>query len=111
MKTKGYVYLLVQIDCEGNELHKIGISKNHPDARVKQLQTGNPNEIRLLTFYESVEYKKVEQWIHSRYSLNKTLADNEWFILANEQVMNFLEDCKKADETIGFLRENNHFFK
>jgi hypothetical protein len=111
MKNKGYIYLLVQIDQEGNELHKIGISKNHPEARVKQLQTGNPNQIRLLSFYESVNYKKVEQFIHSRYSLNKTLANNEWFILANEQVMSFIEDCKKADETIRFLKENNSFFK
>jgi hypothetical protein len=111
MKNKGYVYLLVQIDQEGNELHKIGISKNHPDARVKQLKTGNPNEIRLLQFYESVNYKKVEQWIHSKYSLNKTLAENEWFILTDEQVMNFMDDCKKVDETIHFLKENNHFFK
>jgi hypothetical protein len=111
MKNKGYIYLLVQIDQEGNELHKIGISKNHPEARVKQLQTGNPNQIRLLSFYESVNYKKVEQFIHSRYSLNKTLANNEWFILANEQVMSFIEDCKEADETIRFLKENNSFFK
>lgn len=107
---KGYVYLILQVDSEGNELHKIGISKNHPDARVKQLQTGNPNQIRLLNFYESKNYKKVEQWIHSKYSQNKTLADNEWFLLTNEQVISFTDDCKKADETICFLQENNHFF-
>lgn len=111
MKTKGYVYLLLQVDKQGNELFKIGISKNDPNLRLKQLQTGNPNKIDVLRCYESINYKKVEQWLHAAYSRQKTLAANEWFSLTNEQVLNFLADCKKADENISFLLEHNHFFK
>jgi hypothetical protein len=111
MKNKGYVYLLVSIDMDGNELYKIGITKKEISKRISQLQTGNPNEIRLLCFYESVNYKKVEQFIHSRYSLNKTLAKNEWFHLSDSQILNFIKDCQEIEKTILFLIDNNPFFK
>jgi len=107
----GYVYLILQIDENGEESHKIGISKNDPELRLKNLQTGNPNKIDILRIYESKNYKKLEQWLHSRYNLKKTLAKNEWFKLTNEDVLSFMETCKSADETIQFLIENNTFFK
>lgn len=104
----GFVYLLLEVDKDGNERHKIGITKNDPELRVKQLQTGNPAKISVLTFYESINYLKVERWMHKRYS-DKTEADNEWRNLTNEQVTSFLLECKKADETISFLKENNPY--
>lgn len=107
----GYVYLLLEVDKAGGERHKIGISKNHPNFRVKQLQTGNSNTISLITFYESDNYKKVERWVHTKHSNNKTEANNEWFNLTNEDVLSFIDTCKKANETISFLKDNNHFFK
>ena len=107
----GYVYLILEVNQHGEEYHKIGISKNTPEKRVRQLSTGNPNEIRVLSTYESVNYKKVEKWLHSRFSTKKTLANNEWFNLTNEQVLSFLDTCKKADETISLLLKENPFFK
>lgn len=111
MKNKGYVYLLLEVNQHGEEAHKIGISKNHPEQRVKQLKTGNPNRIDLLNYYESFNYKKVEQWLHARFSQNQTLAENEWFQLSDEQVLSFIDLCKKADETISLLLKENPFFK
>ena len=35
----GYVYLLLCVESNGVEHHKIGITKNPPIKRVKQLQT------------------------------------------------------------------------
>ena len=107
----GYVYLVLEVNQNGEEYHKIGISKNTPEKRVKQLSTGNPNEIRVLSVYESINYKKVEKWLHSRYYSKKTLANNEWFNLTDEQVLSFLDTCKKADETINLLLKENPFFK
>jgi hypothetical protein len=104
---KGYVYLLLMVDEYGNELHKIGISKNHPELRVKQLQTGNPNVISLLKYYESINYKKVEKLLHARFK--RTLAENEWFNLTNEQVLKFLDICKEVDETVNLLKDNPFF--
>lgn len=107
----GYVYLILEIDKDGNERHKIGITKNNPEKRVKQLQTGNSNVIRLLQIYESSNYKKVEQWLHNRFSNHKTEANNEWFFLSDEQIFGFQDTCKKLDETIQLLLKENHFFK
>lgn len=107
----GYVYLLLQTDIDGNESHKIGITKNDPNLRVKQLQTGNPNKISLLKQYESKNYLKVEQWLHRKHSGSKTEAKNEWRLLADEFVFSFIDDCKEADETIKFLLENNSLYE
>jgi len=107
----GYVYLLLETDKDGNERHKIGITKNWPEKRVKQLQTGNSNVIRLLQTYESPNYKKVEQWLHSRFSGLKTETNNEWFKLNDDQVLGFQDICKKLDETIQLLLKENPFFK
>ena len=106
----GYVYLILEGNVHGEELHKIGITKNDPQLRVKQLQTGNPNQVSLLKHYESENYKKVERWMHRKYGQSKTLAKNEWFQLTDEQVFSFIEDCKEADKNISFLKEHNPFF-
>ena len=34
----GYVYLFLEIDSAGQETYKIGITKNDPNKRIKQLQ-------------------------------------------------------------------------
>ena len=107
----GYIYLLVEIDAAGGETYKIGITKNDPELRVKQLQTGNPNEIRVVHHYQSENYRIIERLLHKKYHGNRTLVQNEWFIIQPENVFSFMEDCKKNDETINFLKENNHFFK
>lgn len=107
----GYVYLLMQVDPIGEETFKVGISKNEPTLRLKQLQTGNPNEINVLKVYESENYKNIEKLLHREYQHNKTLADNEWFSLSNEDVMDFIPECEKANGMIKFLKENNHFYK
>ena len=44
----GYVYLLLQIDTDGLESHKIGITKNDPELRVKQLQTFSQIDIFII---------------------------------------------------------------
>ena len=106
----GYVYLLLQLDFEGNESYKIGVTKRDVNIRVSELQTGNPNKISLHRKYESPNYLKVEKWLHKKYQ-TKTEAKNEWRTLTNEQVFSFHDDCKAADDNIQFLLENNSFYK
>lgn len=105
----GYVYLFLETDSAGLETYKIGITKNDPKKRIKQLQTGNPRKIDLLKSYSSENYLKVERWLHRKYFV-KTEAKNEWRSLSNEEVFSFIEDCKEADKNISFLLENNPFY-
>lgn len=106
----GYVYLLLQIDSDGLESHKIGITKRDINIRVSELQTGNPNKISLLRSYQSKNYLKVERWLHRKYGSQKTESKNEWRILTDEQVFAFIDECKVADDNIQFLLENNSLF-
>ena len=107
----GYVYLLLEVDKDGNERHKIGVTKRDINKRICELQTGNSNVISLMKSYETNNYIKLEKWLHGNFHLQKTEADNEWFTLTDDQVINFIEECKKADEIISFMKENNPFYK
>jgi len=105
----GHVYLFLEVNINGDEAYKIGITKNDPNKRIKQLQTGNSSKLTLINFYTSENYLKVERWLHRKYQI-KTEAENEWRTLTDEQVFSFLDDCKKADETISFLLKENPFY-
>lgn len=105
----GYVYLLLQTETDGTEQHKIGITKNHPKFRVKQLQTGNPNKIILIHSYQTDNYLKVERWMHRKHFSTKTEAKNEWRLLNDEEVFSFISDCEEADDNIKFLQKHNPF--
>lgn len=106
----GYVYLILEVNDVGMEKYKIGITKNDPMKRNKALQTGNPNKISVLKAYESNNYKTVEKWLHGRFKSKKTLAKNEWFNLDDNDVLNFLDECKKGDEIITFMKKENPLF-
>ena len=106
----GIVYLLCELGSNP-ESYKIGITKDNPEKRVKQLQTGNPNKIEVLKCYESKNYKTIEKWLHKKYSLNKTDSNNEWFQLTDKDIVTFNETCKNIESTILFLLKENHFFK
>jgi hypothetical protein len=106
----GYVYLLLEVDKYGYERHKIGFSKNDPNKRLKSLSTGNSNQISLLKFYQSPNYKKIEKWLHKKFNHKRTEANNEWFQLDNDDVINFTDYCKEIDNIVSFMLKNNPFY-
>jgi len=102
----GTVYLLAEFT--NNSRFKIGITKNDVNKRIRELSTGNSNEIILINKYESENYRKIEGMLHRKFFMNR--AKGEWFDLTHEQVISFTDEAKKADELISFLKENNHFY-
>jgi len=59
---RGYVYLL----CDG-ERFKIGMTRQENIMnRIKELQTGNPNEIWLHSYFETEYPNKIEKMMHAR---------------------------------------------
>ena len=106
----GFVYLLMSTDSDGEkELFKIGITKSSVEKRLKSLTTGNPNKITIIHTYYSKKYKEIEKWLHSKFSLNKTNSENEWFCLKNDDVLNFINICKNIEETINILNTKNTY--
>jgi len=99
-----HIYL---IQSQEDGYYKIGVSK-HPNKRVKQLQTGNSSELKLIESYESEYAIKIERSLHHKYSYLK--KEGEWFDLSLNEEIAFLTDCKQIEENINILKKNGNVF-
>ena len=97
---KGFVYLL----CDG-ERFKIGMTNRKDiNKRIKELQTGNSNEIWLHSYYETNYPTKIEKMMHVKHTSSN--IKNEWFDLTVDQVINFKNECKKCEDILNSLKDN-----
>ena len=101
----GFVYLIESIDAG---TCKIGITKNDPNKRLKQLSTGNDSPLILVSTFKTDNYRKLESWLHRKYS-DKRL-NGEWFMLSEEDINSFTATCHSINETITILLKENDFF-
>ena len=99
-----YIYLIQSLE---DGYYKIGVSK-HPKKRVKQLQTGNSSELKLVESYQSEHAHKVERALQRRYSYLK--KEGEWFDIAISEEVRFLTDCKQIEDSINILKEKGNVF-
>lgn len=86
--TFGFVYVLVE---DGDSpYYKIGMTVGHPDDRYRNLQTGNPRELKEWAVFPfpKAEVARVEAMMHSR--LAEYRVNGEWFKLADEQRVDML---------------------
>lgn len=104
-----YVYLMVEGDQNGMEKYKIRITKNDPSKRLKKLRTGNSNQLDILKVYKSCNYKKIERFLHRKFSNQRTLSNNEFFYLSDQQVFDFINSCVEAEKMIEALKDNPFF--
>ena len=95
---KKYVYLISDSNTYN---YKIGIS-NNPERRIKTLQTGNDNKLKIVHKILCEYYTHVEKALHHRYNLNK--INGEWFELSNNDVIAFPEYCQKIDNNIKIVK-------
>lgn len=98
-----YVYLIHANDGK----YKIGSAKV-PENRIKQLQTGNTEKLTIVGKYLTKNYSQVEKAMHRSY--NHALLQGEWFNLSIEDEVEFTNKCKKIDENINYLKNNNNEF-
>jgi hypothetical protein len=97
---EGFVYLL----CDGDKF-KIGMTK-HKDInkRIKELQTGNPFEIWLHSYYKTNNPYKIEKMMHARHAPSN--IKNEWFDLSVNDVYNFVNECIECEQILESLKDN-----
>lgn len=99
-----YIYLIQSLE---NSYYKIGIS-NNPNIRIMALQTGNSSILKLITVFKSEYANLVEKTMHNKYShLRK---EGEWFDLTINEEISFIEDCKKIESGITYLKKNGNEF-
>ena len=72
------------INESNSDYFKVGYSKNAPDARVKELQTGNPRTLRLVRYVMIDDAYRVEQLLHN--VLGKWHVRNEWFCITQSEL-------------------------
>lgn len=98
------VYLIQSLE-EG--YYKIGVSKN-PKKRIKQLQTGNSSELKLIHSYPSEYAHKIEKAIHNL--LKHCKKEGEWFDMSLPDALSFDVKCKQIEENIVILKKNGNVF-
>jgi predicted GIY-YIG superfamily endonuclease len=99
-----YVYLIQSLE---DSTYKIGVSK-HPNKRIKELQTGNSSELKLVESFQSEHAHQVERALQRRYvHLNK---EGEWFDMSISNEVSFLRECQKIEENIVLLKKSGNVF-
>jgi T5orf172 domain len=85
--AKSYVYIITN-----GEDYKVGVSK-HPDKRLKQLQTGSSEKLKIVSLFEVPEdvVYKMEKEAHKAVRAWYTKS-GEWFKAASEFHVNLLVD-------------------
>lgn len=100
----GYVYLI----CDAaTEQYKIGVTRGSIEKRIKKLQTGNGNELHIVSYFPSKRPFKMEKMLHTRFANRRVL--NEWFELSPEEVFSFQDICTEVEGTIKALAGNPFF--
>ena len=97
-----YVYLLG--DAGQDNVFKIGMTRGPVEKRIKQLQTGNGEQIYLVAFYETDFPFFIERLLHTK--LFQKQKRGEWFYLDIEDMINFKKYCKEFENTAISLQDN-----
>lgn len=93
-----YVYLI-----KGEQdNYKIGISLD-PKKRLKQLQTGNSEKLKLVESILCDNFQQVEIGMHNGFSFFNKIG--EWFILTEEDVKDFSVKCKQIDDNLNTIKK------
>lgn len=97
-----FVYLLG--DSGQDNIYKIGVTRGKIEKRIKQLQTGNGNEIFLVNSYETKYPFFLERLLHLQFYPKQKM--NEWFELSDNDVLNFKKSCMLIEESAKALEYN-----
>lgn len=87
---------------------KIGRTAKNPEMRLKQLQTGASEKLSLVCFFKTRNAMLMERMLHNRHGARR--KNGEWFTLTDNDIMCFVKQCEKFEETITAL-ENNVYIK
>ena len=70
------IYYMVKVYLlECDHRYKIGYTRNSIDKRIKQMKTGNHQDLKVIASFESKWGTKIEAHLHNRFK-NKKLDSN-----------------------------------
>ena len=103
------VYL---INIQDTNIYKIGFTKQSPEKRVKDLQTGNPYKMVLVDSYKSQIAPSIESVIHTYFKHKKNNPEEglsllgEWFLLENKDIESFQSTCQTNEGNLKTKKKN-----
>lgn len=103
----GYVYLLCN---PSNDTFKIGVTKNEIEKRIKQLETGNAENIFMASYHYTEYPYRLEKMLHTRFAPYN--VNREWFKFDESITPSkaFNEYCSEFERTLlPTLLENDCF--
>ena len=102
--SMGYVYLICY---SPKDLFKIGVTRGSVEKRLKELQTGNGNELHIVHIQKTNYPFKMEAMLHRKFYPKQKL--NEWFELEVKDVVDFQKHCDRCQQIIDALKDNPFF--
>lgn len=86
------VYLIKQ---KASDFYKVGFTSKPVPKRLAELQTGNPHELILVSWWNVTDARRVEKHIHE--FLSAYHVRGEWFACADEEIrhLQMLLDTKR----------------
>jgi hypothetical protein len=102
-----YKVYLISCGNEDNKKYKIGYTRKPVTERVKQLKTGNHEELIVEQVFDSKWGTKIEAVLHRNYRYQK--ISGEWFELSEDQVGKFLVECQNLEKFFDDLFKNSTF--
>lgn len=92
---RGWIYLITD-----GTYTKIGLSKNHPEKRIKQLQTGSAVPLELVYIFEVDDMHQVEGILHKQYASRHVHL--EWFDLTRGDIREIMDMYEGTPYAGGF---------
>jgi hypothetical protein len=84
---------------------KIGFTRKKIEERIKQLKTGNSQDLMILGVFESRWGTKIESLLHKKYQYKK--VSGEWFNLTEEDIMTFELQCQEMHNVMEDITKNS----
>ena len=94
--VSGFVYVL--LDQSGRR--KLGKTTNSVEKRVKQLQTGNAEQITIEYRLAVNDMRRAETAIHALFAASRLRINGEWFNLSESELILLKKVFKAANTTV-----------
>ncbi len=100
---------LLKCDFGDEVLYKIGFTKRSVESRIKELKTGNANEIKIVSVFQSKWAIKIESTMHRLHSSKR--INGEWFELTPGDVKSFMDNCQTHHDNLELISATNTYYQ
>ena len=100
------IIYLIECRRDYDSVYKIGYTKNNPNRRLSELQTGNDGELKVLHTFETAHGQRLERILHRFLAHKKTESKKEWFKLDLVDVYNFTAMCEKIEKNLNVINKD-----